>query len=349
MLKPAPLIAVFLLACPISDAAPVADDTTVSFTRDIRPILSNNCFHCHGPDENTREAELRLDTKTGLLGNGHGGPVIAGDPEASELLRRMMSHDSDEQMPPPDSGKQLDDAQKQMIRLWIRQGAPWEQHWSFRQPILPDVPAQDNAWCRNEIDQFILRKLRAAQLTPAAPAAPAVQLRRLFLDLTGVPPTIEQADHWRARIWPDSGQAETGHDAEWEALVDELMSSPRYGERWARRWLDLARYADTNGYEKDRDRSIWPYRDWVVDAINANMPFDRFTIEQLAGDMLPNATQQQRIATGFHRNTMLNEEGGIDPLEFRYHAMTDRVATTGTTWLGLTLGCCQCHTHKYDP
>lgn len=329
----------------LSLLSPLRSEDPVSFTRDIRPILSNNCFHCHGPDENTREADLRLDTRDGLLDFG---PVVAGSVADSELFRRITAHDTDELMPPPESNKRLTDEQIRLLKRWIEQGATWEQHWSFRQPVDHPVPdANDDRWCRNEIDHFILRRLQQAGLQPAPMAAPDVLLRRVFLDLTGLPPAPEQATHWRQRIWPNADAPPL--ETEWAALVDELMASPHYGERWARRWLDLARYADTNGYEKDRDRSMWPYRDWVIQAINSGMPFDRFTIEQLAGDMLPQSTPQQRVATGFHRNTMLNEEGGIDPLEFRYHAMTDRVATTGTTWLGLTLGCCQCHTHKYDP
>lgn len=333
------------------------DEPKVSFTRDIRPILSNNCFHCHGPDENTREADLRLDTRTGLIGNQNAGVVNPGHADQSELIQRIFSDDADVIMPPSDSNKSLTSDERQLLRRWIEQGATWEQHWAFRQPTDHRIPPDtSNDWCRNEIDRFIFKRLQSAGLHPAPTAPPEILLRRIFLDLIGLPPTLKQTEYWAPRIWPKSDgidQAEVDQTAidesQWEALVDELMDSPHYGERWARRWLDLARYADTNGYEKDRDRSIWPYRDWVVNAINQGMPFDRFTVEQLAGDMLPNATQSQKIATGFHRNTMLNEEGGIDPLEFRYHAMTDRVATTGTTWLGLTLGCCQCHTHKYDP
>jgi len=323
-------------------------DDAMNFTRDVRPILSDNCFRCHGPDENTREADLRLDQRENLFAELNGNKVVtAGHPDSSELIRRILSDDPDEMMPPPDSNKSLTNEQKQRLVDWVKQGSPWEQHWSFVKPVKPPVPtADDDNWSRNEIDRFIFARQQSVGLTPSAAAPPATLIRRLYLDLTGLPPTPEEANHWIGRIWDT---ADTANEAAYGELIDQLMQSPAYGERWARRWLDLARYADTNGYEKDRDRSIWPYRDWVVNAINERMPFDRFTIEQLAGDMLPHATIDQRVATGFHRNTMLNEEGGIDPLEFRYHAMTDRVATTGTTWLGLTLGCCQCHTHKYDP
>ncbi|MEZ6135569.1 MAG: DUF1549 domain-containing protein [Pirellulaceae bacterium] len=326
-----------------------ANNPSVNFARDVRPILSNACFHCHGPDEAERQADLRLDTEDGLQ-----AVLNAGDAANSELVRRIMSRDPNEQMPPPESNKSLDEKQRKLLEQWVAEGAEWQQHWSFVQPTLPVAPRVDHEdWCRTDIDRFILARQEAAGLTPAPAASPAQLLRRLYLDLIGLPPTLEESERWLTKVWPDVNASSDGtvtcDEAAYQELVSELLASPHYGERWARRWLDLARYADTNGYEKDRDRSIWPYRDWVVNAFNADMPFDQFTIEQLAGDMLPNATVAQRIATGFHRNTMLNEEGGIDPLEFRFHAMTDRVATTGTTWLGLTLGCCQCHTHKYDP
>ena len=319
-------------------------DDAIDFTRDVRPILSNACFHCHGPDENTREADLRLDTKSGLFDDrGDYRAVAPGDVDASALIARILSDDPDVAMPPSTSKKTLTDEQRQTLVRWVEQGAPWEQHWAFVSPSKSDLPPVTNeAWCRNEIDRFVLARIEAAGLHPSHEADPYTLVRRLYLDLIGLPPTPDEADDWVRRLRQDN-------EAEYQQLVSHLLDSPHYGERWARRWLDLARYADSNGYEKDRDRSIWPYRDWVINAINANMPFDHFTIEQLAGDMISNASASQRVATGFHRNTMLNEEGGIDPMEFRYHAMTDRVATTGTTWLGLTLGCCQCHTHKYDP
>ena len=334
-----------------------AQDAPVDFNADVRPILSNTCFHCHGPDQNTREADLRLDQQHPLF-EDRGGHVAVkpGDAANSELIRRILSNDPDEVMPPPDSSKTLTAAQRDTLVRWVNQGATWQQHWSFVKPIRETPPDVGNdAWTRNEIDRFVLHKIRAAGLEPSSPAAPHILLRRIYLDLIGLQPTPAETDAWLTKIWGstrfDSADGSTPplKESAWQELIDHLQASPHYGERWARRWLDLARYADTNGYEKDRDRSIWPYRDWVVNAINSDLPFDQFTVEQLAGDMLPDATIDQRIATGFHRNTMLNEEGGIDPMEFRYHAMTDRVATTGTTWLGLTLGCCQCHTHKYDP
>ncbi len=245
-------------------------------------------------------------------------------------------------MPPPESKKPITDAQRDILKQWVAEGAEYTPHWAFARPVAAAVPAG-----QHPVDYFIQQKLQAASLKPAPEAAPETLLRRLYLDLTGLPPTPEEVTTFvQEQSETSSSEIRT---SSFTAVVDKLLASPAYGERWARRWLDLARYADTNGYEKDRERSIWPYRDWVIKALNADMPFDEFTIEQLAGDMLPGATLDQRIATGFHRNTMLNEEGGIDPLEFRFHAMTDRVATTGATWLGLTLQCTQCHTHKFDP
>ena len=251
-----------------------------------------------------------------------------------EVRQRIISDDEDFVMPPSRHNKPLSDQKKAALQQWIEDGANYQRHWAFVPPMKPETPADVHP-----IDHFIDRKLAENELKRSSQADPAILIRRLYLDLIGLPPTMEQAESFIS----DPTQENYG------TIVDQLLQSPGYGERWARRWLDLARYADTNGYEKDRDRSIWPYRDWVIRSINDGMPFDQFTIEQLAGDMLPDPTESQLVATGFHRNTMLNEEGGIDPLEFRYLAMTDRVATTGTTWLGLTTGCAQCHTHKFDP
>jgi hypothetical protein len=292
----------------------------ISFSREIRPILSANCFKCHGPDDakddkgkSLRKAGLRLDLTDGQ--------------DWDEVITRITSSDTNEIMPPPEANKTLKPAEIDLLKRWIKEGSNYEKHWAFVSPKKSPVPASTHP-----IDHLFITPL-------AHKADPYTLVRRLHLDLIGLPPTVEVADAFASDPSP----------AAWEKLVDNLLKSPRYGERWARRWLDLARYADTNGYEKDRDRSIWPYRDYVIRSLNDDKPFDQFTIEQLAGDMLPDATPDQLIATGFHRNTMLNEEGGIDPLEFRFHAMTDRVATTGTTWLGLTTGCAQCHTHKFDP
>jgi Protein of unknown function (DUF1553)/Protein of unknown function (DUF1549)/Planctomycete cytochrome C len=323
-------------------SGPVAWGQGLDFNRDIRPILARHCFKCHGPDDGARKAKLRLDVRDAALRPGRSGTpaVVAGKPDESELVRRVFAAEPGEVMPPPATKNPLTEGQKHLLRRWVAEGAVYTAHWAFvapRQAPLPRVRQTD--WPRNAIDFFVLARLEAAGLRPSPPADRYTLVRRVYLDLIGLPPTPAEADAFVHDPAPDA----------YERLVDRLLASPAYGERWARRWLDLARYADTNGYEKDRVRSMWLWRDWVIAALNADLPFDRFTVEQLAGDLLPGATLAQRIATGFHRNTMLNEEGGIDPLEFRFHAVTDRVGTTGTVWLGLTLGCAQCHTHKYDP
>ncbi len=342
----------------VLDGAVAADE--IDYSRDVRPILSANCFRCHGPDAGSREGGLRLDGRTDALKAGDSGKaaIVPGKPEQSELIRRIESREHDVVMPPPSSKKSLTAEQKRILKQWIATSANYQQHWAFVAPQPRELPrTQSPEWVRNPIDNFVRAKLEAAQLTPGREADPLTLLRRVAIDLVGLPPTQQEISAYlrdaglsENATLQDIANAERARlDAAYEQAVNRLLESPQYGERWARRWLDLARYADTNGYEKDRPRTVWPYRDWVIKALNADMPFDQFTIEQLAGDMLPNASPEQRIATGFHRNTMLNEEGGIDPLEFRFHAMTDRVATTGTTWLGLTVGCAQCHSHKYDP
>lgn len=319
----------------------LADAPAVSYNRDVRPILAANCFACHGPDEDARQADLRLDMRDHATADRGGYRAIAsGKPDESELIARITSEDEGARMPPRASNERLSPTDVETLRQWIAAGAPYERHWAFvapRRPELPDV--QRESWPQSPIDRFVLARLEAEGLAPSPAADRYTLIRRLYLDLIGLPPTPQEADAFFHDKSPDA----------YEKVVDRLLGSVHYGERWARAWLDQARYADTNGYEKDRPRSIWPYRDWVIDALNRDMPFDRFTIEQLAGDMLPDASAQQRIATGFHRNTMLNEEGGIDPLEYRFYAMVDRVATTGAVWMGLTVGCAQCHTHKYDP
>ncbi len=318
-----------------------ANGGDVNFNRDIRPLLAKHCFTCHGPDEAAREADLRLDVFDSATADLGGYQAIQpGDAAASELITRITSDDSDARMPPPGAGPPLDSVAIEKFKRWINQGAEFEQHWSFvppRKASVPDVPSPE--WCEGVIDRFTLRRMNDAGLEPTEPANRADLARRLYLDLTGLPPTPDQVDRFVANSSPTATRR----------LVDELLASPDYGPHAAAAWLDLARYADTNGYEKDRPRTMWPYRDWVINSLNEDKPFDQFSIEQLAGDMLPNPTQEHLIATGFHRNTMLNEEGGIDPLEYRYYAMIDRVGTTGTVWMGLTVGCAQCHTHKYDP
>ncbi|MEK6237190.1 MAG: DUF1549 domain-containing protein, partial [Planctomycetales bacterium] len=309
----------------------------INFNRDVRSLFAAKCFACHGPDEKHREGELRLDAREAAVKQG---AIVPGQPDKSELIQRILSDDPDERMPPPEADEPLTDAQQKLLQDWIREGARYEKHWAFTPPTKPPLPRiGDSDWPQNKIDYFVLARLESEGLKPSSRANSYALVRRVYLDLIGLPPTPEEADAFLRDDKPDA----------YERLVDRLLASSHYGERWARDWLDLARYADTNGYEKDRPRSMWPYRDWVIRALNADMPFDRFTIEQLAGDMLPNATEDQVVATGFHRNTMLNEEGGVDPLEYRFYAMVDRVATTGTVWLGLSTGCAQCHSHKYDP
>ncbi len=309
----------------------------VDFNREVRPILAQHCFACHGMDEHGRKGGLRLDLQDQAHGSGKSGEraILPGKPAQSELMRRIESPDEDEVMPPPSTRKPLSQAQREVLRQWIAQGAKYEAHWAFT----PPRPITPPALAPHPIDAFVRQRLKEKGLEPSPPADAGTLLRRLSLDLTGLPPTAEQLAAFQSDSSPKA----------YEAMVTQLLNSPRCGERWARRWLDLARYADTNGYEKDRPRPAWPWRDWVVNALNADMPFDQFSIAQLAGDLLPQAGPAELIATGFHRNTMLNEEGGIDPNEFRFYALVDRVAVTGTTWMGLTLGCTQCHTHKYDP
>ncbi len=313
----------------------------LEFNRDIRPILSNACFKCHGPDPERRQGDLRLDTAEDATANRGGSPAIKpGEPDGSEVVRRVTSTDADSLMPPADSGLALKPEQVETLREWIRQGARYQQHWALapiQRPALP--PVQQADWVRNPIDQFVLARLEAANLAPSPQADPYTLIRRLYLDLLGLPPSLDQID---AFVNDPAADA-------FERLADRVLASPHYGERWGRHWLDQARYADTNGYTIDSDRSLWPYRDWVINALNRDLPFDRFTIEQLAGDLLPEATRDQRIATGFHRNTLVNQEGGTDAEQFRNEAVVDRVNTTGAVWLGLTIGCAQCHSHKYDP
>ncbi len=336
-----PLLA--LLASLAASPALLRAAPELSFSRDIRPLLSDSCFKCHGPDDQGRKGQLRLDDRDAALRGGKSGqPAIhPGHPETSEIIRRLRSQDPDDMMPPPELKKSLSPAQRDLFEQWIARGATYEKHWAFTPPTLPAVPAPANpAWPqRNEIDAFVQAQLPSQGFSPAPEADPPTLLRRLSLDLTGLIPTPAELDAFLADPSPQA----------YERAVDRLLASPQYGEKWARKWLDLARYSDTNGYEKDRDRTMWPYRDWVIQSLNADLPFDQFTIDQIAGDLLPNPTLAQQIATGFHRNTMLNEEGGIDPLEYRYRAMVDRVGVTSATWLGLTLQCAQCHTHKYDP
>ncbi|MDZ7638334.1 MAG: DUF1553 domain-containing protein [Bryobacterales bacterium] len=313
----------------------------VEFNRDIRPILSDKCYTCHGPDEQKRLVNLRLDTKEGLLGDrGKYRIVVPGDPEKSKLLERVSHPKRALAMPPPGSGDTLSTEQVALVREWILQGAAFESHWAFTPPQRPAPPAvQDNAWVRNEIDRFVLARLEKEGLEPAPEAEKAKLLRRLHFDLTGLPPTPKEVE---------SFLADTAAGA-YEGRVDALLASPRYGERMAMQWLDLARYADTHGFHIDSHRDMWIWRDWVIAAFNRNMPYDQFSTWQLAGDLLPERTTEQRIASGFNRNHMINYEGGAIPEEYQTEYVVDRADTTSTVWLGLTMGCARCHDHKYDP
>jgi len=313
----------------------------VQFNRDIRPILSDKCWQCHGPDSATREAGLRLDKEEAAKGLHDGKhPIKAGDPSGSLIIERIFSKDADDLMPPPDSNKSLTASEKQLLRTWIKEGAKWEIHWAFQRVEKPEVPSlRKDPWARNEVDHFILQKQKAAGLKPAPEADRETLIRRLSLDLTGLPPTPKEVEAFLADSSPEA----------YETVVDRLLASSRYGERMAWQWLEAARYADTDGYQNDGPRDMWRWRDWVIEAYNRNMPFDQFTIEQLAGDLLPNPTLDQRIATGFNRNNRYNSEAGLVLEEFLLENAVDRVDTTSTVWMGVTMGCARCHTHKYDP
>lgn len=324
---------------------PVLQSADLEYNRDVRPILAENCFACHGFDKAKREAGLRLDTPDGGLAELDSGEIaiVPGKPEESELVHRILASD-DTIMPPHESGKKLTNPQKKILKSWVEQGAGYDKHWAFISPkkVLPPTNVSASMASSNPIDNFILARLAKEGLAPSPEADPITFIRRLKLDLIGLPPTISEVDDYLDAFNKNADLARRD-------LVDHLLRSPHYGERWGRWWLDQARYADSNGYSIDAPRQIWKYRDWVIDALNGDLPFNQFTIEQLAGDLLPNATEEQIVATGFHRNTQINQEGGIDPEQFRIDSVFDRVATTGTVWLGLTIGCAQCHDHKFDP
>jgi hypothetical protein len=313
----------------------------IDFNRQIRSILSNRCFACHGPDEEERAADLRFDTAEGAMADlgGHSA-IVPGRPEASVLIERITSTDPDLRMPPSTHGEPLSPAEVKLLTDWIRQGAEFARHWSYVKPERPELPAVKNAaWVRNEIDRFILARLERESLSPIEEADRYALIRRVSLDLTGLPPSVDEVDQFLADKSVDA----------YEKLVDRLLDKKTYGEHWARRWLDLARYADSAGYADDPPRTIWAFRDYVIRSLNANKPFDQFTIEQIAGDLLPDPSEDQLIATAFHRNTLTNNEGGTNDEEFRNVAIVDRVNTTMAVWMGTTINCCQCHTHKYDP
>jgi len=317
-------------------------DALIHFNRDIQPILSENCFKCHGPDAKARKAKLRLDTKEGAFQvRDNEAVIVRGDSSKSELYLRITTEDPDDLMPPPKSNLKLSSEQIALLKRWIEQGAPWGEHWSLEKLARPEIPAVPGLADRikNPIDNFIFARLKKEGIEPSAEAAKETLIRRVALDLTGLPPTLEAVE----RFVNDSSAKS------YEDLVDGLLASPAFGERMAWEWLDAARYADSNGYQGDSDRTMWPWRDWVVQAFNGNLPYDQFTIWQLAGDLLPNGTAEQKLATGFSRNHMINGEGGRIPEENRVEYVMDMSETAGTVWLGLTFNCCRCHDHKFDP
>ncbi len=314
----------------------------VEFNRDIRPILSDKCFVCHGPDAPAKKIKLRLDSETAAtsdLGRGRRA-IVPGQPEKSELIKRITHADETMRMPPIDSGRALTKREIDLLAEWIRQGAKWQSHWAFVAPVRPPLPKIGNkTWAKNAIDYFVLERLEREGLQPSPEADRAALIRRLSFDLTGLPPTPEEVDAFLKDQSPNA----------YEKVVDRLLGSPRYGERMAFKWLDAARYADTNGYQNDGDRYMWRWRDWVINAFNRNQPYDQFTIEQLAGDLLPGATLDQRLATAFNRNHRQNSEDGLIAEEYAVEYIVDRVDTTSTVFLGVTMGCARCHNHKYDP
>lgn len=319
----------------------LATPNEIDYTRHVRPILSNHCYHCHGPDAEQRQAGLRLDQHDAALATLESGAraIVPGDVKASAFIERIESHDPDRQMPPPTFNKPLSDAQKEILKRWIESGATWKEHWAFQTPQQPTPPATENDWGREPIDRFILARLEGEGLKPSTPADRVTLLRRVTFDLTGLPPTPSEIDAFLSDSSADA----------YARVVDRLLDSPRYGEHMARYWLDAARFGDTHGLHLDNYRSMWPYRDWVIEAFQKNMPFDRFAIEQLAGDLMPQATQVQRIATGFNRCNVSTSEGGSIDEEYYVRYTVDRVETTATVFMGLTLGCAVCHDHKFDP
>jgi hypothetical protein len=326
------LLLFLLIAC----STTARSEERIQFNRDIRPILAENCFHCHGPDGSHREGELRLDVRDDAV---RMLAIIPGDATKSHLMERVLTSDESELMPPPKSNKTLTTKEKETLKRWIEEGALYEGHWAFIPPVVPELPKREPGSTAHPIDVLVQEKLAVHGLKPSPEADRTTLIRRLSLDLTGIPPTQEEIDAFLNDVSPRA----------YEKVVDRLLGSPRYGERMALQWLDYARYADSNGFQTDSSRQMWQWRDWVIRAFNSNMPFDQFTVEQLAGDLLPSPTTQQFVATGFHRNNRINGEGGRIVEEWFAETVIDRVETTGQTWLALTVGCCRCHDHKYDP
>ncbi|MFO0808572.1 MAG: PSD1 and planctomycete cytochrome C domain-containing protein [Gemmataceae bacterium] len=329
------IVAVAIFAMATSAFTDPPRDKPIDFNRDVRPILSNACFACHGPDEKARKADFRLDTEEGSL-----AALVKGKPEESELIARVSSDDAAKHMPPKKTGKTLSPAEIDLLTRWIKQGATYQKHWAYVVPKRPDLPTvRDASRVKNSVDRFILARIDAEGMTPSPEADRYTLARRVALDLTGLPPTLAEADAFANDDATDA----------YERFVDRMLAKPTYGEHAARLWLDLARYADSAGYADDPPRTIWAFRDYVIKSFNRNKPFDQFTVEQIAGDLLPNPTEEQLVATAFHRNTMTNNEGGTNDEEFRNVAVVDRVNTTLMVWMGTSMACAQCHTHKYDP
>ncbi len=326
---------------PTSIAQTRSAQKAVDFNRDIRPILSDTCFTCHGPDEQTQQAGLRLDTKEGAFADRGGYQIIIpGKAAESRLFQRVSAKEEHLRMPPPTADRKLTQQQIELLRRWIDEGARWDTHWAYAPPKRPSLPTVKNsAWAKNPIDAFILSRLEREGLKPSPQADKTTLLRRLSFDLTGLPPTAAELDAFLSDSSPDA----------YEKQVDRLLGSPRYGERMAMQWLDLSRYADTHGYHIDSHRDMWHWRDWVIGAFNRNLPFDQFTTQQLAGDLLPDPTPEQKLATGFNRNHMINFEGGAIAEEYQTEYVVDRVETTSAVWMAMTMGCARCHDHKYDP
>lgn len=323
--------AIFLTVASLASAEEAPLPAKIGFNRDVRPILSENCFYCHGPDKNRRKAKLRLDVREDALAKE---AFVPDKPDESELIKRLLTQDEDDLMPPPDSHKKLSPRDKEILKRWIAQGAPYQLHWSYEKPVKAAVPAGQNA-----VDVLVQRRLAEIGLKPSVEADRRTLIRRLYSDLVGLPPTPQEAATFANDASPKA----------YEELVDRVLANPHYGERMALGWLDVVRFADTAGYHSDNPRNVWPYRDWVIQSFNSNKRFDRFTLEQIAGDLLPDANQETRVGSAFNRLLLTTEEGGAQPKDYEQRMLTDRVRAVGSAWLGQTTGCCQCHDHKFDP
>ena len=316
----------------------------INFNFDVKPILSDKCYTCHGPDDKARKANLRLDIKEGfytaLEDNPNHFVIDKNNPNESEILKRINSNEAKYVMPPPESNLKLSEREKQILKNWVAQGGKWEPHWAYTKPELPDLPEINiENWASNEIDYFVANKLESKGMSPSEIEEKEILIRRAYFDITGLPPSLENIDDFIS----DSS------DSAYERVIDNLLESKAYGERMAAIWMDLSRYGDSHGYQDDQERIMWPWRDWVIHAYNSNMPYDKFITWQMAGDMLPNATKEQILASGFNRNHKITQEGGVVPEEYRVEYVADRTVTSAKIMMGLTVECARCHTHKYDP